>query len=158
MCYTVCNVTQSLSPLCAPVEPGKKRGVRMQMQSLTLQTPMGHDHPPPSPPYHSPPSPDHPLIIPYPQFPPPPPPPLPTSVIPSTFISPGSLSTIPLIFLSLISLFFPHNFHSPSLSSPTFPSLPLKEPKLEISVAEIFTQIRPVWLGVLGTRPKNPKC
>jgi hypothetical protein len=29
---------------------------------------------------------------------------------------------------------------------------------LEIFVAEIFTQIRPVWAGDIGTRPKNPKC
>jgi hypothetical protein len=29
---------------------------------------------------------------------------------------------------------------------------------LEIFVAEIFTQIRPVWAGDLETRAKNPKC
>ncbi len=34
---------------------------------------------------------------------------------------------------------------------------PLKGPKREIFVAEIFAQIRPVWIGDLGTRPKNPK-
>jgi hypothetical protein len=28
---------------------------------------------------------------------------------------------------------------------------------LEIFVAGIFKQIRPVWIGDLGTRPKNPK-
>ncbi len=34
---------------------------------------------------------------------------------------------------------------------------PLKGPKLEIFVAGIFAQIRPIWIGDLGTRPKNPK-
>jgi hypothetical protein len=33
----------------------------------------------------------------------------------------------------------------------------LKGPKREIFVAGIFTEIRPVWLGYLLTRPKNPK-
>ena len=33
----------------------------------------------------------------------------------------------------------------------------LKGPKLEIFVAEIFTEIIPVWVGDLGTRPKNSK-
>ncbi len=35
--------------------------------------------------------------------------------------------------------------------------LPLKGPKREIFVAGIFAQIRPVWIGDLGTRPKNKK-
>jgi hypothetical protein len=30
-------------------------------------------------------------------------------------------------------------------------------PKLEIFGSEVLTQIRPVWVGDLGTRPKNPK-
>ncbi len=29
--------------------------------------------------------------------------------------------------------------------------------KLEIFGSEVLTQIRPVWVGDLGTRPKNPK-
>jgi hypothetical protein len=33
----------------------------------------------------------------------------------------------------------------------------LKGPKLEIFGSGVFTQIRPVWVGDLGTRPKNPK-
>ncbi len=33
----------------------------------------------------------------------------------------------------------------------------LKGPKREMFVAEIFTEIRPVWLGDLETRPKNLK-
>jgi hypothetical protein len=33
----------------------------------------------------------------------------------------------------------------------------LKGPKSEIFVAGIFAQIRPIWLGYLVTRPKNPK-
>jgi hypothetical protein len=33
----------------------------------------------------------------------------------------------------------------------------LKRPKREIFVAGIFTQIRPVWVGDLETRPKNLK-
>jgi hypothetical protein len=33
----------------------------------------------------------------------------------------------------------------------------LKGPKLEIFGTGVFTQIRPVWVGDLGTRPKNPK-
>ncbi len=33
----------------------------------------------------------------------------------------------------------------------------LKGPRHEIFVAGIFTQIRPVWVGDLGTRPKSPK-
>jgi hypothetical protein len=32
-----------------------------------------------------------------------------------------------------------------------------KVPKLEIFGSGVFTQIRPVWVGDLGTRPKNPK-
>ena len=35
--------------------------------------------------------------------------------------------------------------------------LALKGPKREIFVAGIFAQIRPIWIGDLGTRPKNPK-
>jgi hypothetical protein len=35
--------------------------------------------------------------------------------------------------------------------------LPLKGPKREIFVAGIFAQIRPIWLGYLVTRPKDPK-
>jgi hypothetical protein len=31
----------------------------------------------------------------------------------------------------------------------------LKRPKLEIFGSGAFTQIRPVWVGELGTRPKN---
>jgi hypothetical protein len=34
----------------------------------------------------------------------------------------------------------------------------IKGRKLEIFVAQIFTQIKPVWVGDLETRPKNPKC
>jgi hypothetical protein len=33
----------------------------------------------------------------------------------------------------------------------------LKGPKREIFVAGIFAQIRPIWLGYLVTRPKNPE-
>ncbi len=33
----------------------------------------------------------------------------------------------------------------------------LKEPKHEILGLGIFAQIRPIWIGYLGTRPKNPK-
>jgi hypothetical protein len=33
----------------------------------------------------------------------------------------------------------------------------LKGPKLEIFGSGIFTQIRPVWVGDLGTRPKTRK-
>ncbi len=33
----------------------------------------------------------------------------------------------------------------------------LKGPKREKFVAGIFAQIRPIWIGDLGTRPKNPK-
>ena len=33
----------------------------------------------------------------------------------------------------------------------------LKGPKREIFVAGIFAQIRPIWIGDLETRPKNPK-
>ncbi len=32
----------------------------------------------------------------------------------------------------------------------------LKGPKLEIFGSRVFTQIRPLWVGDLGTRPKNP--
>ncbi len=35
--------------------------------------------------------------------------------------------------------------------------LVLKGPKREIFVAGIFTEIRPVWVGDLETRPKNLK-
>jgi hypothetical protein len=34
---------------------------------------------------------------------------------------------------------------------------PLKGPKREIFGLRIFAQIRPIWIGYLGTRPKNPK-
>ncbi len=33
----------------------------------------------------------------------------------------------------------------------------LKGPKREIFGLGIFAQIRPIWIGDLGTRPKNPK-
>jgi hypothetical protein len=33
----------------------------------------------------------------------------------------------------------------------------LKGPKLEIFGSRVFTQIRPVWVGDLGTRQKNLK-
>ncbi len=33
----------------------------------------------------------------------------------------------------------------------------VKGPKREIFVAGVFAQIRPVWIGDLETRPKNPK-
>ena len=33
----------------------------------------------------------------------------------------------------------------------------LQGPKLEIFGSRVFTQIRPVWVGDLGTRPKNSK-
>jgi hypothetical protein len=33
----------------------------------------------------------------------------------------------------------------------------LKGPKLEIFGFRVFTQIRPVWVGDLGARPKNSK-
>jgi hypothetical protein len=36
-------------------------------------------------------------------------------------------------------------------------ALSLKGPKRDIFVAGIFAQIRPIWIGYLGTRPKNPK-
>jgi hypothetical protein len=35
--------------------------------------------------------------------------------------------------------------------------LALKGPKREIFGLGIFAQIRPLWIGYLGTRPKNPK-
>jgi hypothetical protein len=49
--------------------------------------------------------------------------------------------------LSLALLHFDWLWQGPSL----------KGPKLEIFVDRIFTQIRPVWIGNLGTRAKNPK-
>jgi hypothetical protein len=33
----------------------------------------------------------------------------------------------------------------------------LKGPKREIFGLGIFAQIRPIWIGYLGSRPKNPK-
>ncbi len=33
----------------------------------------------------------------------------------------------------------------------------LKGPKCEIFDSRVFAQIRPIWIGDLGTRPKNPK-
>ena len=33
----------------------------------------------------------------------------------------------------------------------------LKGPKREIFGFGFFTQIKPIWIGDLGTRPKNPK-
>jgi hypothetical protein len=33
---------------------------------------------------------------------------------------------------------------------------PLKGPKREIFGFGFFTQIKPIWIGYLGTRPKNP--
>ncbi len=36
-------------------------------------------------------------------------------------------------------------------------SMVLKGSKREKYVAGIFAQIRPIWIGDLGTRPKNPK-
>jgi hypothetical protein len=39
----------------------------------------------------------------------------------------------------------------------TFQPLPLKGPKLEIFGSRVFPQIRPVWVGDLGTRRKNSK-
>jgi hypothetical protein len=36
-------------------------------------------------------------------------------------------------------------------------SICLKGPKHEIFGLRIFAQIRPIWIGYLGTRPKNPK-
>jgi hypothetical protein len=39
----------------------------------------------------------------------------------------------------------------------TFKFCSLKGPKREIFVAGIFVQIRPILIGNLGTRPKNPK-
>ncbi len=33
----------------------------------------------------------------------------------------------------------------------------LKGPKREIFGLRILAQIRPIWIGYLGTRPKNPK-
>jgi hypothetical protein len=38
-----------------------------------------------------------------------------------------------------------------------FDSNVLKGPKLEIFDSGVFTQIRPVWVGDLGTRPKTMK-
>ncbi len=38
-----------------------------------------------------------------------------------------------------------------------FTMVGLKGPKREIFVAGIFAQIRPIWIGDLGTRPKNPQ-
>jgi|LakMenE01Jun11ns_1017448.scaffolds.fasta_scaffold9813272_1 hypothetical protein len=35
-------------------------------------------------------------------------------------------------------------------------SVSLKGPKLEIFGSGVVTQIRPVWVGDLGTMPKNP--
>jgi hypothetical protein len=36
-------------------------------------------------------------------------------------------------------------------------AISLKGPKREILVAGIFAQLRPIWIGYLGTRPKNQK-
>jgi hypothetical protein len=36
-------------------------------------------------------------------------------------------------------------------------TVPLKGPKREMFVAGIFTEIRPVWVGDLESRPKNLK-
>jgi hypothetical protein len=36
------------------------------------------------------------------------------------------------------------------------PTGPLKGPKIEIIGSGVFTQIRPVWVGDLGSRPKYP--
>jgi hypothetical protein len=36
-------------------------------------------------------------------------------------------------------------------------SLPLKGPRREMFAAGSFTEIRPVWVGDLETRPKNQK-
>jgi hypothetical protein len=55
---------------------------------------------------------------------------------------------------------FPKNRHRSITSiSQTLPVSPwqLKGPKREIFGLEIFAQLRPIWIGYLGTRPKNPK-
>jgi hypothetical protein len=36
-------------------------------------------------------------------------------------------------------------------------TLPLKRPKLETFGSGVFTQIRPVWVGNFGARPKDSK-
>ncbi len=35
-------------------------------------------------------------------------------------------------------------------------TVPLKGLMIEIFGSGVFTQIRPVWVGAFGTRPKNP--
>jgi hypothetical protein len=40
--------------------------------------------------------------------------------------------------------------------APTMPP-PLKGPKREIFDSRVFAQIRPIWIGDLGTRPKSYK-
>jgi hypothetical protein len=52
----------------------------------------------------------------------------------------------------LLKLSPPFTPHSLTASPP-----PLKGPKREIFGLGIFAQIRPIWIGYLRTRPKNPK-
>jgi hypothetical protein len=42
-------------------------------------------------------------------------------------------------------------------SNTSFFCIFLKGPKLEIFASRVFTQIRSVWVGDFGTRPKNSK-
>ncbi len=46
---------------------------------------------------------------------------------------------------------------SSSVFPPWFDVQALKGPKREIFGLGIFAQIRPIWIGYLGTRPKKPK-
>jgi hypothetical protein len=59
-----------------------------------------------------------------------------------------SYKTLTFFFRNNDIVQIPKIFHS---------CVPLKGPKCEIFVAGIFAQIRPIWIGDLGTRPKNPK-
>ncbi len=48
-------------------------------------------------------------------------------------------------------------YTSQQKSNPSRDPVPLKGPELEIFGSGVFTQIRPLRVGDLGTRPKNPK-
>ncbi len=61
-----------------------------------------------------------------------------------------------LQFLSRV-LIFTMAFYSFAIYFKLSLTLTLKGPKREIYGLGIFAQIRPIWIGYLGTRPKNPK-
>ncbi len=49
------------------------------------------------------------------------------------------------------------NIVFPNFAPLTVTGMALKGPKREIFGLGIFAQIRPIWIGYEGTRPKNPK-